>query len=121
MQTTAQRWSTALAWLGMGTLVGVYADGVALWIGVGLLGVGLLLTLARPGGDETLLPSPTRTSSGGELGGLGTRVEQILRLAEEQADDHLAEARKQAQQIVAAAHAEAARARGGHPDPVDRR
>ncbi|GAA1423192.1 hypothetical protein GCM10009662_82940 [Catellatospora coxensis] len=117
MQTTAQRWSTAFAWLGTGTLVGVYAEGAALWIGVGLLGAGLLLTLAGLGGDATLLPTPVRTRPDGQLGldGLGTRVQQILRLAEEQAGDHLAEARREAEQIVAAAHAEAARVRGGHP------
>ncbi|MFC7244025.1 hypothetical protein ACFQO7_16260 [Catellatospora aurea] len=117
MMTTAQRWSTAFAWLGTGTLAGVYADGAALWIGVGLLGAGLLLTLVRPGGDATLLPTPVRTGSDGQPGldGLGTRVQEILRLAEEQADDHLAEARRKAEQIVAAAHAEAARISGGHP------
>lgn len=117
MQTTAQRWSTAFAWLGVGALVGAYTGGSALWIGAGLLCAGLLLRLAVPGGDATLLPGPaeTRRNAPSELSGLGTQVERILRLAEEQADDHLAEARKQAQEIVAAAHAQAARIRGGHP------
>ncbi|WP_155372122.1 hypothetical protein [Catellatospora vulcania] len=117
MQTTAQRWSTAFAWLGTGTLVGVHAGGVALWVGVGLLGAGLLLTLAGPGSGADLLPGPAgiRSDTRPGLDGLGTRVQQILRLAEEQADDHLAEARKEALKIVAAAHADAARLRGEHP------
>ncbi|MFI5490474.1 hypothetical protein [Micromonospora echinaurantiaca] len=38
---------------------------------------------------------------------MGTRVEQILDLAEEQADDHRAEARLEAEGIVTAARREA--------------
>lgn len=38
---------------------------------------------------------------------LGTRVEKILRLAEEQAEAHLAAARQEAEEIVAAARREA--------------
>ncbi|WP_370461773.1 DivIVA domain-containing protein [Micromonospora sp. WP24] len=41
------------------------------------------------------------------LSGLGTRVEQILELAERQADDHRAEARREAERIVTAARHEA--------------
>ncbi|MGC5054615.1 DivIVA domain-containing protein [Micromonospora sp. DT48] len=41
------------------------------------------------------------------LSGLGTRVEQILKLAEEQADDHRSEARLEAERIVTAARREA--------------
>lgn len=39
--------------------------------------------------------------------GLGTRVEEILRLAEQQAEDHRAAARREADEIVAAARREA--------------
>jgi vacuolar-type H+-ATPase subunit H len=39
--------------------------------------------------------------------GLGSRVEGILRLAEQQADDHRAQARREAAEIVAAARREA--------------
>lgn len=46
------------------------------------------------------------------LSGLGTRVEQILKLAEEQADDHRAEARLEAEGIVTAARREAEAERG---------
>ena len=41
------------------------------------------------------------------LSGLGTRVEQILRLAEEQANDHRGEAKREAEGIVSAARLEA--------------
>lgn len=57
------------------------------------------------------------------LSNLGTRVEGILRLAEEQADDHRAEARREADGILAAARAEAdhtiaaARAKAQHIHP----
>src|SRR5437764_11959943 len=40
------------------------------------------------------------------LSGLGTRVEQILRLAEEQANDHRGEAKREAEGIVSAARLE---------------
>ncbi|MGW5667366.1 hypothetical protein [Micromonospora sp. NPDC003776] len=40
------------------------------------------------------------------LSGLGTRVEQLLKLAEEQADDHRAKARLDAEGIVTAARRE---------------
>jgi cell division septum initiation protein DivIVA len=45
---------------------------------------------------------------GPTLRGLGTRVEQILRLAEQQAAEHRATARRDAEEIVAAAKREAA-------------
>src|SRR5579859_18626 len=41
------------------------------------------------------------------LSGLGTRVEQILRLAEEQANDHRGEAKREAEGIVSASRLEA--------------
>jgi vacuolar-type H+-ATPase subunit H len=51
--------------------------------------------------------SPKPDESGPTLPELGTRVEQILRLAEQQAEDHRAEARREAERIVAAARQEA--------------
>ena len=41
------------------------------------------------------------------LSGLGTRVEQILRLAEEQANDHRGEAKRESEGIISAARLEA--------------
>jgi cell division septum initiation protein DivIVA len=40
------------------------------------------------------------------LSGLGTRVEQLLRLAEEQANEHRDESKREAEKLIAAAHLE---------------
>src|SRR5919106_530290 len=40
------------------------------------------------------------------LSGLGTRVEQLLRLAEEQAKEHRGESKREAEKLIAAAHLE---------------
>ena len=45
------------------------------------------------------------------LSGLGSRIEQLFRLAEEQAAEHIAEARAGAHELSAAAKVEAAEAR----------
>ena len=45
------------------------------------------------------------------LSGLGSRIEQLFRLAEEQAAEHIAEARSAAHDLTAAAKVEAAEAR----------
>ncbi len=123
MRTTAQRWSAAFVWLGIGTLVGACAGGAAPWIGVGLLCAGVLLNLV-PGSGAAVPGAPeaagTRSADAPPgLEHLGTRVEQILRLAEEQAHSHrtevLRKALQEAQEIVSAAQVEAARTRGEHP------
>jgi F0F1-type ATP synthase membrane subunit b/b' len=51
--------------------------------------------------------SPKPDESKPTLDDLGTRVEQILGLAERQAEDHRAAARREAEEIVAAARQEA--------------
>jgi cell division septum initiation protein DivIVA len=38
------------------------------------------------------------------LSGLGTRVEQLLRLADEQAKEHRGESKREAEKLIAAAH-----------------
>jgi hypothetical protein len=109
--------------LGCGVAVSSASGVDLLWPGVIAVAVGLGLLMAgartepatldgtRPEGDRR---RPT-------LAGLGTRVEQILQLAEEQANDHRAEARREAEAILAAAHAEAAEIRaqaGERPTPT---
>jgi hypothetical protein len=98
---------------GAGAIAGVSAGRPAMPFAIGAAVVGLILAVAgsvwRTGdliGDAS---APDRPA----LAGLGTRVEQILRIAEEQADDHRAEARREADAIIAAAHAEARRIHPG--------
>lgn len=55
--------------------------------------------------------APERARDKPSLQGLGSQVEGILQLAEEQAADHIAEAEARATRIVAQAHAEAERAK----------
>jgi hypothetical protein len=99
---------------GFGAVVGASAGREAMPFATGAGVVGLLLafagSLSRSGGDLIEdAKSPDRPS----LSGLGTRVEQILRLAEEQADNHRAEARREAEAIIATARAQAQRI---HPE-----
>ncbi|GGN63804.1 hypothetical protein GCM10010112_23410 [Actinoplanes lobatus] len=81
-------------------------------------GLILLATKGRSASDET--PAPA-------LRGLGTRVHELLELAEAQAADHVAEGRRQADDIVAQARAEAdeivarARAEAGEIEAEARR
>ncbi|MEV0900018.1 hypothetical protein [Actinoplanes sp. NPDC049802] len=70
-----------------------------------LVGMALLILKGRS--------EPEGTRPGPVLSGLGTRVHDILRLAEDQAADHVAEARRQADRIVADARAKARRI---HPE-----
>ncbi|GIF41531.1 hypothetical protein BC793_111108 [Actinoplanes xinjiangensis] len=100
--------------VGGGALAGSAAGRQSMPFAIGAVVVGLLLAVAgsltRGGGDLIEdAGAPDRPA----LSGLGTRVEQILRLAEEQAEDHRAEARREADGIIAAAHAEARRI---HPE-----
>lgn len=106
---------------GAGVVIGVYAGGRALAPAAVAVGVGLLLLVARSRsggrdlvGDVTTAGSaaPGRKNDTPALSGLGTRVHEVLRLAEDQAADHIAEAKRTAERIVADARAEAERQRG---------
>ncbi|MEU4481686.1 hypothetical protein AB0F68_27015 [Micromonospora sp. NPDC023966] len=105
--------------LGVGAVAGAGCGAAATWPGVGLgvLGAGLALFGSRSATSEEAAVAPSE--KGPALAQLGTRVEQILRLAEEQAENHraeaardaertLSEARSAAQLIVDTARAEAA-------------
>ncbi|MGS2619543.1 DivIVA domain-containing protein [Micromonospora sp. LZ34] len=118
--------------LGVGATIGPSLGPAAVWSGVAVaaLGVGLSLIgttesdlvgddlvdrdedagLAGDGttaGTAVVAERRRRDRQRPTLSGLGTRVEQILELAEEQADDHRAEARLEAEGIVTAARREA--------------
>ncbi|KAB1928981.1 hypothetical protein F8280_02120 [Micromonospora noduli] len=118
--------------LGVGVAVGPALGPVAVWLGVAVAALGIGLSLigtaesdlvgdglfdrdesADVAGDVTATgtagvakwqrSSPERPT----LSGLGTRVEQILQLAEKQADDHLNAAKLDAEKTVSAARREA--------------
>lgn len=115
--------------LGVGLAVGPFLGPVAVWLGVAVaaLGIGLSLIgtaesdLVGDGLVDREEPAGYLTATGTvgvagrqerdvnrpTLSGLSTRVEQILKLAEEQADDHRNAARLDAEKTVSAARREA--------------
>ncbi|WP_425271108.1 hypothetical protein [Micromonospora arborensis] len=114
--------------LGVGATVGPSLGPTALWSGIAVATLGVALSLVGTtesdligdglvDRDEKTEPAGAGTATKAKerwpdrerptLSGLSTRVEQILRLAEEQAADHRAEARVEAEGIVAAARREA--------------
>jgi hypothetical protein len=104
-----------VAGIGGGLLIAAVVD-PATAVGVVIFAIGAAMVAVgwRPGRDGEPIgadvparPAAARTSKRPRLSGLGTRVEQILRLAEEQAAQFRADARQQADAIVAAAHEEA--------------
>ncbi|MGA3540467.1 hypothetical protein ACK8GE_14380 [Micromonosporaceae bacterium DT194] len=121
--------SAVLFGLGVGATAGSALGPAAFWPGVAIIALGIVLSLVGTAetdlvGDDPDKDSPVtddgtgrgtavvahRRRRSGErptLAGLGTRVEQILKLAEEQGNDHRAEARREAEAIVAAARRKA--------------
>ncbi|MBM7494270.1 hypothetical protein JOD64_005492 [Micromonospora luteifusca] len=114
--------------LGVGATVGPSLGPAALWSGVAVATLGVALSLLGTTESDLIgdglvdrdektelagAGTTTRTMERRQdrerptLSGLSTRVEQILRLAEEQAADHRAEARREAEGIVTAARREA--------------
>ena len=79
--------------LGGGVLLGSAAGDVLRWPAVGVVWLGIVL-LAWPG------RRPTRAVPAAPAEGLGERVEQILELANQQAEDHIRAAREEAARIV---------------------
>lgn len=88
--------------LGLGAIGRAYVL-AASWIGLILVIVGIGLAIA----SGPRAPADQRAGGRPTLQGLGDRVEQILRLAEEQANDRRAMAKREAERIVADARAEA--------------
>jgi hypothetical protein len=96
--------------LGAGAVVGVFFGlGVVWWI-LGIGAVGVVLSFAGPRRTKTV-PAPR----GQDTADLGTNVERILRLAEEQAHQRRDDARREAERILAEAKTEAAAIRERAP------
>ena len=118
--------------LGVGATVGPSLGPAAVWPGIAIAALGVALSLVGttesdlvgdgpvdrdqdPGvaddatttGTAVTVQRRQRNRQRPTLNGLGTRVEQILKLAEEQADDHRAKTRLEAEAIVTAARREA--------------
>ncbi|WP_199737083.1 hypothetical protein [Micromonospora solifontis] len=108
MNRPATSLSALLVGLGVGAVGGAQIGAAAVWPGVavGVAGVALAFFRSSPDAvsDETAAQS---TDGRPTLSGLGTRVEQILRLAERQADDHRATAEREAERILSEARATA--------------
>ncbi|MET0492136.1 MAG: hypothetical protein ABW000_03300 [Actinoplanes sp.] len=103
-------WALLPVGLGLGLGAGLLADpaegsGTSTALqgaAIGLLALGVLVAIVS-GGDA---PDPTKPAvdpARPTLAGLGERVEDILRLANEQADDQIRAAREEAARIVAEA------------------
>ncbi|MEU7928013.1 hypothetical protein [Micromonospora sp. NPDC049107] len=115
------RTAAVLVGLGVGGAVGPALGPAAVWSGVAVAAIGVALSLigtgeshlvedglADRGEDDQAAAAPRRRKrETPTLSGLGTRVEQILDLAEKQAEDHRAVARLEAESIVTAARREA--------------
>jgi uncharacterized oligopeptide transporter (OPT) family protein len=122
----ATQWSLSVASLGVGIVVGSTAGPAAYWGGLVVMFVGLAVFLLRPRRPVPLgaprQPPGTGTPIGVDtrptMSGLGTRVAGILLLAEQQAEQHLSAARREAREIVERARAEAAATRAGTPLPT---
>ena len=122
--------AAALFGLGVGLVVGPALGPVAVWLGVAVAALGIGLSLigtaesdlvegrhwstatSRPATDTAAGTAGVVNDSGGTpnrptFAHLGPQVERILKLAEEQADDHLNAARLDAEKTVNAARQEA--------------
>ncbi|PWU58800.1 hypothetical protein DLE60_19795 [Micromonospora globispora] len=98
----------SLVGLGIGMGIGARFGSAAVpWaVVVGLVGIALSFVSSREPAltaESQSKPSSPRP----QLADLGSRVEQILRLAEEQADNYRKEAEREAEDLVAAARLEA--------------
>ncbi|RKR90149.1 hypothetical protein BDK92_4517 [Micromonospora pisi] len=112
----SRKLALAVLGIGLGLSLGALTDGAAHRYAWAALIVGLALFLV-PVRKETSLGAPADDGSANRrsdrddkrptLAGLGTRVEQILRLAEEQANDYRTEARREAEEIRQAARVDA--------------
>lgn len=119
-----KRWGLLLLGAGAGTVAGALLGRPAILPALAVVLTGLLLLPLRGrsgGGDLVATATAAHTAGAGSATtsgrasvlDLGSRVETILGLAEEQAADHVAEAKATAARIVAQARADAERMKSG--------
>jgi hypothetical protein len=111
----------AVVTLGLGVTAGAATGEAALWYGFAILVLGGVLTVVGKRSSSPTVAEdgvPTLSGVGRELPrkdrgpaptlrDLGNRVEGVLRLAETQADDHVAAAKRESEAILSAAQLEA--------------
>jgi F0F1-type ATP synthase membrane subunit b/b' len=98
----------ALLGVGVGVAIGSRLDKTTIWYGVAAAVIGVVWGFLASRADTVAgAPRPVTASKPQSLTGLGGRVEQILRLAKEQAADHVTAAERKAEGIVAEAQAQA--------------
>ncbi|WP_432986904.1 hypothetical protein [Dactylosporangium sp. CA-233914] len=102
-----RRWAILLIGLGVGLFAGSQlassrAQSTALWSGVVATVAGMMVFAAsKPLTSEDDGEDPDGDAPRPTMSGIGTRVEQILRTAEQQAADHLRQAEKDARKVRA--------------------
>lgn len=129
--------AAVLVGLGVGAMVGSFLGPAAVWVGAAVAALGVGLSLVGTSASDLVGDGPAdrRAGAGADAGDgdgdgdgtnpespasgrrrkpepvtfahLGPRVEELLRIAEEQAEDVRAEARREAERIEAAARQEA--------------
>ena len=109
-----KRWGMLAIGLGIGLILGMNVDQDLLIPGLVAVAAGAAMLALGGRAAPDLIQVPEQVPDGEpKLSGLGDRVHGILRLAEDQARDHLAEAEREAAAIIAKARAEAARIHEG--------
>jgi hypothetical protein len=111
-----RRWSIFAVGIGIGLFAGAQlasskAAETALWVGAVASVIGMVTFVAsgsEQAGAEPAAPGGNPLPGGPVHGGagVGQRVDQVLRLAEEQAEDLLREARRKAHEVHARAEAD---------------
>jgi len=98
----------ALLGIGVGIAVGSRLDKTTIWYGIAAAVIGVVWgVLASHSDTDAVPPRRVTASEPPNLAGLGGRVEQILRLAKEQAANQVDAAERKAERIVAEAQAHA--------------
>jgi nucleotide-binding universal stress UspA family protein len=108
MPRRSQALAVPLISLGIGAGIGASLGSTAAWFALvaGVFGIALSFAGSREPSPAAGSPDPP-ASRPPQAEGLESRVRQVLRLAEQQAEDHRDDARREAERILAAARSQA--------------